>query len=383
MINAVICEFNPFHNGHKYLLEKAREKTGADATVCFMSGNFVQRGAPAVCRKHERAVAAVKNGADLVIQIPTAYTLAGASIFAGAGVLMASSLNVETSLCFGSESENLLPLFRLALVDKDKLNNAFKTAISQGRSYSDSVMRAYSACCDEDASLLKQPNNLLAFEYIKAVIEQKSDVKLVNILRRGVAHDGDAPQDGFASASYIRKHADEDMSRFMPQELSDSIDGKTLETALLFSVYGKTAEELLRFADMGEGLNNRVYSAARCAQSASELYELIKSRRYTHSRIRRAVMNVLIQNPAGLCKTSVPYLNVLAFNDKGRELLKTLDDTCTLPLVTKPSRIAEIDTENAAAHFELECRATDVYDFCCKMRRGGGTEYRISPVYVR
>ena len=381
MINAVICEFNPFHNGHKYLLETAAEKTHADATVCFMSGNFVQRGSPAVCDKHTRAQTAVRNGADLVIQIPTAHTLAGASVFAGAGVYMASALGVDTSLCFGSESEDLTPLFRLALADKQKLARAFKDAISGGKSYGNAVMQAYTACSDVDASLLKSPNNLLAFEYIKAVIEQKSDVKVVNILRRGAGHDANASDGGFASASYLREHEGDDLSPFMPQKMPCAVDRKKFETVLLFSVYGKTADELSGYADMGEGLNNRVFAAARQAKSADELFSLIKSKRYSHSRIRRAAMNVLIQNPMGLYKTSVPYLNVLAFNDRGRALLKTLESTCSLPIVTKPSTAEGID--GARAHFELECRATDVYDFCSRIRHGGGREYRISPVYVR
>lgn len=381
MINAVICEFNPFHNGHKYLLMRAAEKTGADATVCFMSGNFVQRGEPAICDKHVRAYAAVKNGADLVIQLPTAHTLAGASVFAGSGVYMASAMGVETSLCFGSELEDLTPLFRLALIDRQKLTDKFRAALSTGKSYGDAVMSAYSACSDADATVLRRPNNLLAFEYIKAIIEQKSDIKVVNILRRGTDHDSDAPNGSFASASYIRAHADEDLSAFMPQEMPNAVDLKKFETALLFSVYSKTEEELLRFADMDKGLNNRVFEAARRARNEKELYELIKSKRYSHARIRRAVMNVLIQNPAGLYKTPAPYFNVLAFNDRGRELLKKLSGTCKIPIVTKPSKAASV--LQAKAHFELECRASDIYDFCSKSRRGGGREYKISPIYVR
>ncbi len=381
MINAVICEFNPFHNGHKYLLDSAREKTGADATVCFMSGNFVQRGDIAFCDKHSRAQAAVRCGADLVIQIPTAYTLAGSHIFAGAGVEMASALGVPASLCFGSETRDLTPLFRLALTDRQKLNSAFKAFISEGKSYGDAVMLAYSTCSDADAALLKAPNNLLAFEYIKAVIEQKSDLKLVNIERRGAAHDGQLAEGEFASASYIRAHGDEDMSEFMPCRLSSAVDRARFDSVLLFSVYSKTAQELAAFADMGEGLNNRVFRAAQCADSAQELIMLVKSKRYTHARIRRAVINVLLQNPAGLCRTRVSYLNVLAFNDRGRALLKELEHTCTLPFITKPSRAGEL--ENAGAHFELECRASDIYDFCSKTRHGGGREYKISPVYVR
>ncbi len=381
MINAVICEFNPFHNGHKYLLESAAEKTGADATVCLMSGNFVQRGEPAVCEKHIRAAAAVKNGADLVLQIPTAHTLAGASVFAAAGVSMADALGLETSLCFGSEAEDISPLYKLAATDRQQLSRAFKSRIAQGKSYARAVMEAYGECAGENAEILRHPNNLLAFEYIKAITELKSDIRPVNILRRGSGHDSDKPQNGFASASYLRAHRHDDISEYVPQQPVYSVDNAKFDTLLLYSVYSKTAHQLSAYADMGEGLNNRVYACAFKAANSEQLISLIKSKRYTHSRIRRAVLNVLLENPAGLYKTPVKYMSVLAFNDRGRQLLKKLTQSCSIPIITKPSKVLQL--KDAKAHFELEHRASDIYDFCSVKRRGKGREYTISPVYVR
>lgn len=381
MVNAVICEFNPFHNGHKYLLDTACEKTGADYTVCFMSGNFVQRGEPAVCDKHTRAAAAVKYGADLVFQIPTAHTLANATVFADAGVYMASAMGVPTSLCFGSEDEDLTPLFKLALVDKLTLAKHFESALSSGKSYASAVMDAYSKCCGENADILKSPNNLLAFEYIKAIIAQKSDIKVVNIKRQGTSHDSVMTSDGFASASYIRKNRGADISEYVPEPLPFALDELRLETTLMYSLYSKTAAELSQFADMSEGLENRFLSAAKSSKTYDELLEKVKSKRYTHSKLRRASMSVLLQNPKDLYKTKPPFMKLLAFNTKGRELLKTLNNTCSLPIITKPSDAALV--KGATAHFELECRASDIYDFCRKIRTGGGNEHRISPIYVK
>lgn len=381
MVNAVISEFNPFHNGHKYLLETAKQKTNADYTVCFMSPNFVQRGEPAVCNKHIRAVAAVKNGADIVFELPTAHALAGASVFADAGVFLASSLGVPTFLCFGTEDEDIMPLFRLALTDKQKLARAFKKNLESGKSYGDAVMQAYTDCGMGEASLLRSPNNLLAFEYIKAVIEQKSNVKVVNVKRVGSAHDSDTVTDNFVSASYIRNNEGKDFSDFMPQAVEHEINKQKFDELLLYSIYSKSPSELLAYADMNEGLENKFHQAALSSKTASELIDRVKSKRYTHSKLRRIAMSVMIANPKDLCKQKPPYLRVLAFNDNGRELLKTLKDTASLPIVTKPADADKI--ENAKPFFDLECRATNIYDFCSKDRKSGGREYKISPTYVK
>ncbi len=377
MVNAIICEFNPFHNGHEYLMRAAKAKTGADFTLCIMSGNFVQRGQPAFCQKHLRAAAAVHCGADLVLQLPTAHTLAGAQVFAGAGVYIASRLGVDTSLCFGSEDGDLTELFKMAEIDSSVLRAGFAKAAQSGASYAAAAMRAYGECSEKGAQMLKKPNNLLSFEYIKAAREQKSDIRLVNIPRRG-AHDG-APDGIYASAGYIRAHEDCDNSKYMPRPLSRGIDIQKYEQLLLWTVYSKTAEELEGFADLDEGLSNRVYSAAKSARTVDELYMLIKSKRYTHAKIRRAVTGIIIGNPRGLYKTPPSCLRVLALNDRGRGLLKRLCDSADLPIIIKPR-----DAEGIAdGHFPLECRATDVYDFCSANRQGRGREYLVSPIYVR
>jgi len=377
MVNAVICEFNPFHNGHKYLLNAAKEKTGAEYTVCFMSGNFVQRGEMAVCDKHSRAAAAVRHGADLVFEIPTAYVLASAAVFANAGVSLASSLGVDTTLCFGCEADDISPLYRLAKTNKEQLAHSFQKAVSGGKSYAAAVMQAYKECGANDADLLNSPNNLLAFEYIKAVVEQNSNIDTLGIHRIGTSHDGQKPSGIFASASYIRNHQNENLSQYLPEDFNFAIDKKIFDTVLLYSIYSKTSDELLQYADITEGLENRFFNAARTAKTADELITLVKSKRYTHAKLRRAAMNVLIGTPKDLHKQKPPYLRVLAFNSNGRALLKQLSDTASVPIVTKPATISGLKL------FKLECRATDIYDFCSKNRHGGGREYRMSPVYVK
>jgi len=376
MINAVISEFNPFHNDHKYLLEAAKHKTGAQYTVCFMSGNFVQRGEIAFADKHTRAAAAVRHGADLVIQLPTAHTVANASVFADAGVCCASALGLTTNLCFGSENEDISALFKLANADTDTLSEAIKQGVKQGGSFGAALMSAYSTVDPIGAQLLKSPNNLLAFEYIKAIVSQKSSLTPVNILRKGIAHDSDVTEGEFASASYIRQNGGD---RFMPEKIEGQIDKDKFDTLLLYSIISKTPDELTSFADMTEGLENRFFEAVRTSKTPNELFDAVKSKRYTHAKIRRAALSVLLKNPKGLCKTRVPYLKVLAFNDNGRALLKKLSDSCALPIVTKASDGEAIDKK----HFALECRATDLFSFCRYDQKPMGLEYTHSPVYIK
>ena len=378
MVNAVISEFNPFHNGHKYLLEQAAKKTGAEFTVCFMSGDFVQRGDIAYANKHLRAAVACKNGADIVFALPTAYAVSSASHFARAGVFMANSLGVDTTLCFGSESESIDPLFALAKIDRNALADEFKNQIKTGKSFGDALTASYSVL-GADATPLKTPNNLLAFEYIKEALAQNGNIKISNVKRAAIDHDSEIANGEFASASYIRKNGGQNCGGFMPEIIDDQIDRKTFDTILMYAIMSKTADELSAFADMSEGIENRFFEAAKVAKTPDELFELVKSKRYTHAKIRRAAMSVLLQAPKGLCATPVPYLKVLAFNDKGRQLLKTLEKTCSLPVVTKASDGKNISQK----HFELECRASDIYSFCMKQKRDGGSEYTHSPVYVK
>ncbi len=376
MVNAVISEFNPFHNGHKYLLEKAREKTGADYTVCFMSGDFVQRGDIAFADKHTRAAVACRHGADLVFQLPTAHAVAGASVFGASGVFCANALGVKTSLCFGSETEDISPLFELARVDRTQLAFYLKEGVKSGKSFARAMMDAYTACGAAGAELLKSPNNLLAFEYIKAAVQSGAELDIVNIVRAGTEHDSAVTSEGFASASFIREN-DGDNSKFMPEVIKSDIDRDRFESLLLYSILSKSPDELIRFADMNEGIENKFAAAARQSKTVAELFDNVKSKRYTHAKIRRAALSVLIKNPKGLYKKDVPYLKVLSFNDRGRELLKMLGKTCKLPIVTKASDGEKISPE----HFALECRASDIYDLC--RHKNGGREYTLSPIMIK
>ena len=237
------------------------------------------------------------------------------------------------------------------------------------------MMDAYTACGATGAELLKTPNNLLAFEYIKAAVKSGADLDIVNIVRAGTDHDSTVTAENFASASFIRAN-DGDNTKFMPEIIKSEVDRERFDSLLLYSILSKTPDELAQFADMNEGIENKFAEAVKHSQTAQELFDSVKSKRYTHAKIRRAALSVLLKNPKGLYKREVPYLKVLAFNDRGRELLKTLRKTATVPIVTKASDGEKISPE----HFALECRASDIYDLC--RRKKGGREYSLSPIYI-
>ena len=199
----------------------------------------------------------------------------------------------------------------------------------------------------------------------------------MNILRVGAEHDGKVTSGAFASASYIRDNADGDMSAYMPEKMECRIDKERFDSALMYAVLSKTPARLAAFADMNEGIENKFAECIKSAKTPDELYMAVKSKRYTHAKIRRAALSVLLQNPKGLYKRDVPYLKVLAFNEGGRELLKRLEKTCKIPIVTKASDGEKINKD----YFDLECRASDIYDFC--RHAPLGREYTRSPIYVK
>lgn len=379
LVNVIICEFNPFHNGHKYLISEAKRVTGAYATVCLMSGNFVQRGQAAIECKHRRAKAAVLGGADLVLQIPSAYVLGGAEVFAGAGVSMAAALKVPSTLVFGAEDTDTDALISLARLGARAVNIRIKAGLKRGLSYARAVYEAYFSLDPVNAPRLLKPNNLLAFEYIKAIIKNGAGVGFKAIARKGAGHDSDDTSGEFASASYIRAHLDT-AQRFMPGPVTDEIDRLRFEQTALFALKSASAAMLRQCAGVEKGFENRIIWAAKKALSLDEFYRYAITKRCTLSRLRRVVISVMVKNPMGLCFTELPYLRVLAFNDTGRRLLKSLKGRCTKPVIVKPADTPRLGL--AGRHFTLEERCTDIYNFLRVQPVVGGRECLDSPIYI-
>ena len=352
MISGIICEFNPFHKGHKYLIDTVKND---GAVVCAMSGSFVQRGEFAVFDKFTRAKTAVENGADLVIEIPCAYSLKSAEGFARAGVRLLEATNTVEQIAFGAECDNIELLKETArqVVLKDK---QIKQELKSGVSYPAARRKAVGS------ELLDTPNNILAIEYLKAASLPCTAVK-----RIGEGHD---TEDRLYSASAIRKEL----------SLDEICSLKNCEVAVLSKLRTMTADDFLNIEDVSEGLENRIVDSVSTSLSIEELYDKIKTKRYAHSRIRR----IILKSYLGITKDfsqSVPYIRVLAFNGKGREILAQMKKNADLPIISRYSDVNSLD-EYGRKLFELECKCTDLYNLGFKAPLPCGTEQRSRVVIV-
>lgn len=372
-ISAVICEYNPFHNGHEYMLSEMK-KGGAEYIVACMSGNFCQRGEAAVYDKYTRTKAALKGGADLVIELPVSFACAGAERFAYGGVSLIDSLGCVDELVFGSEcgDTELLTLIAEALAD-EKLNDELKNALSHGVTFASARQSALEKIIGEKASLLSQPNNILAVEYIKALRKINSDIQPRTILRKYADHDGDKEFNGFAGAKYIREKiiSGEDYKSLVPEYAFDIYNNaefppplcgrmKKLEPVILYKLRTMDVSEIACLPDISEGLENRIISAVRDSAGIDELIDKIKTKRYTRARIQRILMYALLGVKKNELSSKPCYIHILGFNEKGREILKIAKKSASLPVIMKYSDIKKAD-EQAQSDYIFESRADDIY----------------------
>ncbi len=384
----IVAEYNPFHNGHKALVDRCREN-GSTHIVAAMSGNFVQRGSVAIMDKRARAAAAIKGGVDLVVELPVPFAVATAEVFARGGVSVLDSLGCVDALSFGAECDDLELLKKAAEAVVDpKVDELIKTELSGGISYP--TARAYAVRTvygPEISDILEEPNNILAVEYLKELNRRESGMAVEPMKRVGTGHDRMTATDEFASASMLRillERGDEHAFDFMPS--TTEVEFKRMaavgrapvkveesERAILSRLRMLTADEIRKAPDVSEGLENRIYNAIQSATSLEELYDIVKTKRYTHSRIRR-IVTALYLGIRPEDREEVPYIRVLGFNDRGLEILKAAKETATLPVITKPSAIAGLD-EKARHTFDLECRATNLYNLATPRILPCGTEY--------
>ena len=321
----IICEYNPLHLGHKKQLNLIRSRQGADeGIVCLMSGNFVQRGHPAILDKQIRAKAAIDSGADLVLELPVTAALSSAEGFAAKGVEILSRLC--DSLCFGAETPDPQALMATA---QALLSDCFPPALRQQLDKGLSFPVARSAALAElgfDASILGQPNNILAIEYCKAILSQNSPLVPMPILRQGSYHDT-APDPENPSATAVRQLMLEGNGwlPFVPQPTVATGALHCLrwgEKAMLYRLRTITDAEFEALPYGSEGLWRKLMHACRQQNTLEDILAATKSKRYTRTRLDRMVMCAFLGLTATDMDAPIPYVRVLAFNDKGRELLK-------------------------------------------------------------
>jgi len=382
----IVAEYNPFHNGHAQLIEQTRAQLGAACpVVCVMSGDFVQRGSPAVYSKFARAEAAVRCGADLVLELPLPWSLSSAEGFARGAVGLLGSLGVVTHLSFGSECGELDPLQRVAEALLDPLlGEDLRAELRSGIPFAAARQQAVARRVGALAELLQAPNNILAVEYLKAIYDQRLELHPLTVLRTGAQHDRFA-EGNIRSASELRMRigAGEDVSAFLPRAAAEIFARElpeALESALLsrLRMLPQTAYNALPGAT--EGLGNSLYRAAHEEPTLDGVLAAAKSKRYALARIRRMTMCAALGVTAGMDGGTPPYARVLAIGAQGRELLRAIDMRASVPVITKPAAGRSLP-DPAGEIFALTADAHDLYVLGCPAReeRRCGGDWRASP----
>ena len=378
-VTGIIAEFDPFHGGHAHLISRAKALLPENGIAVIMSGGFTQRGAPSCADKIARAQAAVENGADIVFELPVAFALASAPVFARGAVSHLASTGLLTNLVFGSESEDISAL-RLAAEEsgREGFSERVKELTSQGATY---ATAAAQACSPSVAEILSNPNDLLAVEYIRALGAFCPEVLPVAVKRVGAAH-GSADEGAiYPSASRVRQMArdgaeisdlplPENVRSILAKEAAKGrfpFDSRKLDAAVLAVICRMSAEELSSAPDGCEGLSQRIAAAAKNACTVEELCAFSKSRNFTLARVRRCVWQAFLGITKEDQQRPPEYLRVLAVGKNGRNILRAMEGRASVPVITKPAVLHSLSSE-AEACASLEARADSLRSLALPVR---------------
>ncbi len=375
----IIAEFNPLHKGHEYLISKAKEQ---GTVVAVISGNLVQRGDTAIAEKRIRAEAALRCGADLVVELPVLWSMSTAENFALGGVSILKNIGCD-KIMFGSECGDIKALSAAAdILLSDNFSENLSAKLRNGVTF---------AAAREEAAkeaglisdVLSKPNNNLAIEYIKAAKKLGYSLEFETLKRLGADHDSFEEAE-FVSASLLREKlragdyafcrkymSEKALTLFTPDSISDIT---LLDRAVLSALRTKTAEELKMLPDVSEGIENKLFSAIRLAESVEDLYNRVKVKRYTQARIRRLVLSGFIEADNSFFMKPPPYIRVLGFNNRGEAQLKQGADKSKIPVIARAADIKRLDIA-AQQVFETECRATDLFGLTLKKPLPCGLEF--------
>ena len=371
-VGALIAEFNPFHTGHKYIIDEI--KAECDAVVVIMSGNFVQRGECAVFDKMSRTHAALSCGVDLVIELPCAYALSSAEGFALGAVDTLNASGIVDELYFGSECGDMDKLHSVCdalLTESDDFKELLSKGLRRGLSFPAARSVALSAV-NSDAGILDMPNNTLAVEYMRRIKKTGSRIVPHTLKRLGNNYNDALATTTFASASALRNLLKEGkcIDSFTPYKFSETpVFMDSFDTIVASHIKAASIETLCRIPDCNEELSVRLLAASRHNTFAAIVND-VSCKSHTQSRIRRILCNLIIGNTfSSLPKVS--YIRTLGFNQTGSALLNKMKSTASLDVVARGALLKDNDT------FNLECRSTDIYNLARNIE--GGREFSLVP----
>ncbi len=418
-ILGLIVEYNPFHNGHLYHLEKSKKITKATHTIAVMSGSFLQRGEPALFDKYTRAEIAVKNGVDLVIELPTLYSCQSAEIFSHGAITTLNSLNCVNSVCFGSEKGNidiLQSISKILVEEPIDFKTYLKTYLDEGLVFPTARSKALydyinknnllEISEDKLQNILNSSNNILGIEYIKSLIKLNSSIKPFTITRIASQYNSSDISSNICSATAIRNVLKDNsnlkqIKNVIPNptfiEIKNNIDTNFnpvfdyMFYELLCSTIIRDSENLYKYFEVNEGIENKIYSNIFTSKDLDDLISSVKSKRYTMTKVKRTLNNILL----GITKDDViatkdiphvPYVRVLAFNNKGREIIKKIKKSSDIEIITKLSKINHIDDSLFNTLIKYDIKSSNMYNIIYyknnKSLIKGPMDFYLSPRYV-
>ena len=415
----LIVEYNPFHNGHLYHLQKSKEITKATHTIAIMSGSFLQRGEPALIDKYTRAEMAVKNGVDLVVELPTLYACQSAEIFSHGAIATLNSLNCVNSICFGSEEGNidtLQTISKILVQEPEEFKLLLKSYLDEGLVFPTARSKALykyinnnkliNLTEDKLQSILNSSNNILGIEYIKSLLRLNSPINAFTINRIVSQYNSSDISNNICSATAIRNSLKDNsnmdtLQKVVPKPTYDEINNKIKSNFnpvfdymfydLLKGCIIRDFENLDNYFEVKEGIENKIYANIFKCNTLDELISSTKSKRYTLTKIKRTLNNILlgiekedVMKTKNLCK--VPYIRVLAFNDKGREIIKKIKDSSDIEIITKFSKVDHIDDPIFNTLIKYDIKSSNIYNLIYYKNNQnllkGPMDYYISPKYV-
>ncbi len=378
-IAGIIAEFNPFHNGHKYLLDYA--KNHSDLVACVISSNFVQRGEPSIISKFERAKIAVSCGADICIELPTPWSMSTAQNFAFGAISQLIKLKINT-LYFGSESGDLEGLLKIAnTLNSKEFNDKIKSNLNDNLTYAKLRQNTLHELLGDTANLLDGQNDTLAVEYISAAKKFNYDINFVPVKRQGANHNDSCEIGRYSTSTLIRNAINndkiEDIEMFVPKSVyerlinSNYANIERLNLAIMAKLKTMKHEDFMCLPDLSEGIENRLYVAIKSCVNYNELCEKVKTKRYTMARIRRLILSAFLGIDNTFFLKKIPYARVLATNEEG---LKYISKIKTDNIILQVSEINGLDKFSKEI-FDLECKISDVYNLSLKQAENSGTDY--------
>lgn len=375
----IIAEYNPFHNGHLYQIQKAKELTGADTVIAVMSGNFTQRGDTSLINKFEKAKIALQNEVDMVIELPTIYSISSAENFALGGVKILNEIGNIDYLVFGIEEENLEKLQAIADVlvnEDDEFKRNIKEELDKGNSYPKAREIALKKVLSSEnmENIMQKPNNILAIEYLKALKTTNSKIKPIAIKRKNIMHNDENINENYASGTYIRKLFIENnfneikkvVPKYTYERLLELKNQGTYVSSIndfsdivIYKIRTMTKEEISQIADVNEGLENSIKLASTTCKTIDEIIDKVSTKRYTKTRISRILTYILLditKSEMEQSKNANQYIRVLGINKKCEGILKTINNN---KLITSLKKFEENNRENQLLN--IDKKATEIY----------------------